>query len=61
MDNNFTENWKKVVGYEDYEVSDLGNVRSLKNGKVKILKPGNNKGRGRKTGYLCVVLSNNGK
>lgn len=37
------ETWKAVVGYEGlYEVSDLGNVRSLnyyRSGKVKELKP----------------------
>ena len=51
------ETWKAIVGYEGiYEVSDLGRVRSLKHGKEKILKPGNN-GRG----YLFVVLCKDGK
>lgn len=46
------EIWKPVVGYEGlYEVSNLGNVRGLKRGKV--LKPG--KGR-----YLFVVLCKDG-
>lgn len=34
------EEWKKVEGFEDYEVSNLGNVKSLKFGKQRILKPG---------------------
>ena len=34
------EQWKSVEGYEGlYEVSDQGRVKSLKNGKEKILKP----------------------
>lgn len=53
------EIWKSVKGYEDYEVSDLGNVRSLnyyRSGKVRELKPTlyNN-------GYLHVNLWKNGK
>lgn len=35
-----TECWKDIVGYEGiYQVSDLGNVRSLKFGKWKVLRP----------------------
>lgn len=51
------ENYKAVPGYEGlYEVSDLGNVRSLKFSKVKILKPiPSNRG------YLFVELCNNGE
>lgn len=56
------EIWKDVIGYEGiYQVSNLGNVKSLKrivnnNGGVstireRILKPSKNKG-----GYLAVVL-----
>lgn len=46
------EVWKPVVGYEGlYEVSNLGNVRGLKRGKV--LKPGEGK-------YLFVVLCKDG-
>lgn len=33
-----TELWKPVVGFEDYQVSDLGNVRSHKNGNERLLK-----------------------
>ena len=32
------ENWKPIDGFPDYEVSDLGRVRSFKKGKVRILK-----------------------
>ncbi len=33
------ENWKSVVGFEElYEVSDRGNVRSLKCGRVRPMK-----------------------
>lgn len=38
---NFTameELWKTIPGFEDYRVSNLGRVRSLKFGKQKILK-----------------------
>ena len=50
------EHWKPVVGYEEhYEVSDLGRIKSLKNGKERILKP-------KKThcGYLQVGLCKDG-
>ena len=43
------ENWKKVVGYETYSVSDQGNVRNDKTGR--ILKPGSDR-----DGYLMVNL-----
>ena len=50
------EQWKEVNGYEGlYEVSDQGNVRNTRIGK--ILKPGKNK----KTGYLYVNLCKNNK
>lgn len=38
MKNN--EIWKTIDGYEDYQVSSYGRVKSLKNGKEKILSPG---------------------
>ncbi len=47
------ENWKSVVGFEDlYEVSNRGNVRSLKCGRVKSMKKVKNS-----KGYekLCLV------
>lgn len=61
--NNFTETelaqeqWRDIFGYEGaYQVSDLGRVRSLKFGRVKVL-------RARKTnwGYVKVQLSKDGK
>ena len=51
-----TENWLPVEGYENYEVSDFGRVRSMKNGKKRILKPADNG-----IGYLQVGLSKEGK
>ena len=51
-----TEQWKPVEGFEDYAVSNLGNVKSLKYGKERILKPRKNK-----DGYLFVTLCKNGK
>ena len=55
MNNENEEIWKDVSGYEGlYKVSDKGRVKSLKFGKVKILKPVRNK-----YGYLCVCLFKN--
>lgn len=52
MDNK--EEWKPIKNYETlYEVSTLGNVRSIK-GKIKKLQK-------RSNGYLYVGLSKNGK
>lgn len=45
--------WKTIQGYEQYEVSNEGQVRNKKTGR--ILKPGNNRG------YLQVLLCKNGK
>lgn len=51
------EIWKSIKGWEGlYEVSNLGNVKSLKYGKERILKPGKHK-----DGYLRINLSNNGR
>ena len=51
------ETWKTVQGYERYEVSNHGRVRSTnKKGKTKILKPQLNH-----SGYYRVWLSNGGK
>jgi hypothetical protein len=56
MTNN-KEVWKDIKNYEGlYEVSNFGNVRSLKYGKIKYLKPAKNKG-----GYYFVILCKNGK
>ena len=46
------EIWRKIEGFEGYEVSNLGRVKSLKFGKERILKSGKDSG-----GYLIVVLS----
>lgn len=54
-----TERWLPVKGFEDYEVSDLGRVRTLnykRTGKVKVLSPQATKG-----GYLQVLLYKDGK
>ena len=58
MFNNFTETeltneqWKDIAGYEGvYQVSDLGRVRSLKYGKVRVLKSNENS-----AGYLTIHL-----
>ena len=51
------ENWKKIEGYPNYSVSDLGRVRNDKTGM--ILKPSLVGRPGRK--YLSVVISNKGK
>ena len=54
------EMWKDIEGYEGlYQVSNLGNVRSLKyagGDKVKMLKQGTDK-----KGYKRVVLCKDGK
>lgn len=44
------ETWRPISDFE-YEVSDLGRVRSLKSGRVKILKPQRHTG-----GYRKVTL-----
>lgn len=38
------ETWKIINGYEDYQISNFGNVISLKYGKVRVLKPTMSKG-----------------
>lgn len=56
------EIWKEIDGYEGlYQVSNLGNVKSLKNGrwgtgKERILMAGKHK-----LGYLFVILFKEGK
>jgi len=50
------ENWKSVVGYEGlYEVSNRGNVRSLKCGRVRPMKKHINP---RKYEKLCLTKNN---
>ena len=51
----FMETWKKIKSYQDYEVSNLGNVKSLKFNTSKILKPTLNS-----NGYYIISLSENG-
>ena len=48
--------YRRVDGYPDYIISNIGEVWSLKFGKVKLLKPSTAGG-----GYLQVNLSKNGK
>ncbi len=56
MTNN-KEVWKDIQGFEGlYEISNYGNVRSLKFGKIKLLKPAKNK-----FGYYHVILCKNGQ
>lgn len=51
------EQWRDIDGYDGmYQVSDLGRVRSLKFGKVRMMKQGRNK-----NGYLTVMLCKNRK
>ena len=53
------EIWQDIEGYEGYQVSNLGRVKSLGNNKTrkeKILKPATNK-----KGYQYVNLYKNGK
>ena len=53
MENNIeNEEWRDIDGYDGmYQVSDIGRVRSLKYGKVRVLKPQKDNG-----GYLFVNL-----
>ena len=53
------EIWKNIDGYDNYQVSNLGNVKSLnyrRTGKEEILKAGKTK-----DGYLFVILYKNGE
>jgi len=53
------EIWKQIIGYEDlYEISNLGNVKSLQKGfkKEKLLKNRHND-----SGYVRVDLRSNSK
>lgn len=49
------EYWKNIIDNEDYQVSNLGNVKSLKSGKEIILKGGINS-----RGYHCIGLCKDG-
>lgn len=51
------ENWKPIPGFNGYEVSDHGRIRSYKRSNIpRILKPSKKKG-----GYLRVDLYTDGK
>ena len=51
------EIFKQIDGYPNYLISNLGNIKSLANGKERILKPFvDSKGR-----YLQITLCNNGE
>lgn len=50
------ERWKNITGFNDYQVSSLGRVKSLKHGKERLLKPRKNS-----EGYFSIVTCNNGK
>lgn len=51
------EIWEDIEGYEGiYQISNQGRVRSLKYGKVKVLRPRKNN-----DGYLQVNLYKNGE
>lgn len=51
------ENWLPVKGYEGhYEVSDLGRVRSIKFGKIRVMRQCASSNR-----YLCVSLYKDNK
>ena len=56
MENNIeNEEWRDIDGYDGvYQVSDFGRVRSLKYGKVRVLRE-----RKDKNGYVSVMLSKN--
>ena len=48
--------WETIPGYSDYQVSDAGQIRSVKFGRTMILKPST-----AGAGYLVVDLCKNGK
>ena len=51
------EVWKKITGFKNYEVSNLGRVKSLKGKQEKILKGGYTR-----TKYKCYnLISDSGK
>lgn len=65
------EIWKDIKGYEDYEVSNLGRVKSLariittvkgsRTHKEKILKPASTGNKNLNNKHLAVCLTKNGK
>lgn len=55
------ENWRVIEGYPDYEVSDLGRVRSKKCGPWIIMKPGYCYGDNINNPYAIIGLVKDGK
>lgn len=53
------EEWKAVTGFEDYQISNLGRVRSLKKGKGARAVDGILKPSADGSGYLIVNLCKN--
>ena len=51
------EKWRTIIGFEDYQVINLGRVRSLKNHNVYYLNPMIRGYEGQQ--YKCVKLFNN--
>lgn len=49
------EIWKTVEGFEDYKISNLGNVKSVKKGKEELLNKHINT-----AGYYSVMFCQNG-
>lgn len=50
------EMWKDIIGYEGlYKISNLGNIKSVKWGKERVLKHRKNM-----HGYLQIILCNKG-
>ena len=53
------EIWKKIIGFQNYEVSNIGNVKNTnfkRTGKERLMKPTKNS-----SGYLLLSLFKNGK
>ena len=50
------EQWKPVSGFEGYEISTTGRLKSYKHGRAIILKP-----RITHDGYVWYILSNHGR
>lgn len=56
------EIWKSILKYPDYEVSSLGKIRSLKHGKIRVLKQVSvvDKRRSSESHYISVKLYTKG-
>jgi len=50
------EEWRQIIDYPDYYISNLGNIKSFKRGKEKILKQSNGK-----DGYFVITIGINKK